>query len=232
MVKSTKMKFPKMNFPKLDKFNIKFTKKQLIIISMGILILVLILAFRKLINFILQKIVVFLILFLLLLALTKNILITIVGSLLIFLLINLIFTYNKTIESFEDIKEKEKEKEIEKKEDEIKKYKDVLENQPGFIKNIFEDEKVKTSAKGIQDLLGKLNGGIKLKEDDLIETKSLGVDSSKYADDKTPTPLKIAQKEAFELIDTVNALNDTITTLSPVLQEGKKLMDMFQNISL
>jgi hypothetical protein len=232
MVKSSKM-----IFPKLDKFNIKFSKKQLIIISIGILILVLILAFRKLINFIIQKVLVFLIIFLLFLSLTKNMIITIIGSILVFLLINLIFSYNKTIESFEDQKEEKKEekKDEDKKEnklEDINKYKDLLENQPGFIKNIFEDEKVKKSAQGIQDLLGKLNGGIKLKDDDLVETKSLGVDSNKYADDKTPTPLKIAQKEAFELIDTVNALNDTITTLSPVLQEGKKLMDMFQNISL
>ena len=30
----------------------------------------------------------------------------------------------------------------------------------------------------------------------------------------------------------VNALKDTITTLAPVLEEGKKLMNMFENIKI
>ena len=52
------------------------------------------------------------------------------------------------------------------------------------------------------------------------------------ASDKKPNALKVAQKETYELINTVNALKDTLTTLSPVLLEGKKLMGIFENLKL
>ena len=52
------------------------------------------------------------------------------------------------------------------------------------------------------------------------------------ADGVSESKLKQAQKEAYELIDTVNALKDTVNTLAPVLQEGKKLMGIFENLKL
>ena len=67
---------------------------------------------------------------------------------------------------------------------------------------------------------------------DLKETDKLGIDTDKYSDDKKPNALKQAQKEAYQLIDTVNALKDTVNTLAPVLSEGKKLMDIFQNLKI
>jgi hypothetical protein len=39
-------------------------------------------------------------------------------------------------------------------------------------------------------------------------------------------------KETYELMNTVNALKDTISTLAPVLQEGKKIMSMFENLKI
>ena len=38
--------------------------------------------------------------------------------------------------------------------------------------------------------------------------------------------------ETYQLMDTMKNLQDTISTLSPVLQEGKKVMDMFNNFKL
>ena len=71
---------------------------------------------------------------------------------------------------------------------------------------------------------------IELKEDDTKESDLLNIDTQKYSNDKVPNALKEAQKETYALIDTVNTLKSTIETLTPVLKEGKKLMDMFENI--
>ena len=77
-----------------------------------------------------------------------------------------------------------------------------------------------------------MNGGIELKEDDLKENNILKIDTKKYSDDDIPNPLKQAQKETYQLIDTVNTLKNTITTLAPVLSEGRKLIDIFQNLKI
>ena len=111
------------------------------------------------------------------------------------------------------------------------KYRNTIENFQDLVADN-PTEEVKKSKEGIQELLKKINGGIKLNEEDLKETNPLNIDLEKYSDDKTPNALKIAQKETYELINTVNALKDTITTLAPVLEEGKKLMNMFENIKI
>jgi predicted nucleic acid-binding Zn-ribbon protein len=109
-------------------------------------------------------------------------------------------------------------------------YKTTVENFQDLDK---ETEEVNKSKENIQELLKKINGGIKLEESDLKETETpLNIDVEKYSDDNKPNALKIAQKETYELINTVNALKDTLTTLSPVLKEGKKIMQMFNDISL
>jgi hypothetical protein len=108
-----------------------------------------------------------------------------------------------------------------------------INNEPTIDMNKFNSPEVNKSAKGIEDLLKQLNGGIQLNEDDLEETKDkLNINISSYSDDKKPNHLKAAQKEAYELIDTVKALQDTLGTLSPVLSEGKKLMSIFESLKL
>lgn len=112
----------------------------------------------------------------------------------------------------------------------IMNYKRTVENFQDLDK---ESEEINKSKESIQDLLKKINGGIKLEESDLKETNNLlNIDLEKYSDDNKPNPLKMAQKETYELINSVNALKDTLTTLSPVLKEGKKIMQMFNDISL
>ena len=130
--------------------------------------------------------------------------------------------YKKTIENFEDIVEKK-----------IEKDKIDLNVEPPVDFGIFNEEKLKKSTDGIQELIKKINGGIELNDDDTKETSNkLNEDPKKYSNDKKPNALKDAQKEAYELIDTVNALKDTINTLSPVLMEGKKLMSLFENLKI
>lgn len=199
----------------LNYFNLNIDNKEIRILLAIIVILVLILIFRKLIGIVIEKILVFLIVFLLFICLSKNLLITIICSIIIFLFLNLIMNYKNTIEKFEDIKKEESKPE-----------------NIAFDKNIFETNDVKKASDGLKELLKKMNGGIELKDEDLKETGIININTDKYKDDKIPNPLKQAQKETYELIDTVNTLKDTITTLAPVLKEGKKLIDIFHNLKI
>lgn len=194
----------------IDSFSIQLNSNQLRILLTIVIILVIILLFRKKFHKTIEKAIVFTILFLLFLVISKNIIVTFIATCIVFLLVNLIINYRDTIEKFEDINKSE----------------------PIFDTNIFNTDDFKKSANGIQDLLKKVNGGIALKDDDLKETGAIGIDTKKYNDDEKPNPLKNAQKEAYELIDTVNALKDTVSTLAPVLAEGKKLMGIFQSLQI
>ena len=234
----------------LDGFNIDLNNKQIRILLIIIIILVVILLFRKKFNSTIEKIIVFSILFLLFLIISRNLIITFFGSCLIFLLVNLIIQYRNTVENFEDLNDKSNKKsddssintdlssamDLLKSSDGLKsvleKSKDLKSGEPEFDINLFNSPDFTKSADGIQSLLKKVNGGISLTEHDTKETDKLGVDTSKYSDDNKHNSLKKAQKEAYELIDSVNALKDTITTLAPVLQEGKKLMNIFENLKI
>jgi hypothetical protein len=109
----------------------------------------------------------------------------------------------------------------------------LISNEPVIDLNKFNTPEVQTSSKGIEKLLQQVNGGIELKEDDLKETTDkLNINPATYSNDSIPNSLKVAQKESYELIDTVKALQDTLGTLSPVLQEGKKLMGLFESLKL
>jgi hypothetical protein len=191
------------------KYDINLNHIQIRILLVLIIILLIILLFRKKLGHLIERIILFSIIFLLILILSKNLIITIVFSVILFLLFNLLMRYRNTIENFQD-----------------------LEKEPIIDMNIFNTDDVKKSKEGLKELLKKVNGGIKLELDDLKETEPLNIEVDKYKDDKTPNALKIAQKETYELINTVNALKDTLTTLTPVLQEGKKLMSMFENIKI
>ena len=201
----------------LDNFNINLENKEIRILLTIVIILVIILLFRKQFSTIIERILVFGIIFLLFIIITKNLIVTFIGTCLIFLLVNLIIKYRNTIENFEDLKINPS----------------TIVDEPSFDKNIFESDEFKKSSDGIQELLKKINGGIELKDDDLKETtKPLNLDIKKYSDDKKPNALKDAQKETYELINTVDALKDTISTLAPILQEGKKLMNIFENLKI
>jgi hypothetical protein len=200
----------------LDYFHIELQNKEVRILLTIVIILVIILLFRKNFSTMIERIIVFSIIFLLFLIITKNLVVTFIGTSLIFLLINLIIKYRNTIENFEDLK-------IDPS---------TITDEPEFDKNIFDSDDFKKSSEGLQDLLKKVNGGIELTDDDTKESDKLNIDVTKYNDDKKPNALKDAQKETYELINTVNALKDTINTLAPVLQEGKKLMGIFENLKI
>jgi len=200
----------KNNMKSIDSYNLKLEDKHTRAILSLIIILVIILLFRKHLYSIFEKIIIFAILFLLFLVLTKNLIITTIGSILIFLLLNFNVNYTNMIENFEGLKKEEL----------------------NIDTSALESPEYKKSAEGIQELLKKINGGIELKKDDIVESDLLNTKHDKYSDDNRPNALKIAQKETYELINTVNALKDTITTLAPVLKEGKNLMNIFENLKI
>ena len=207
-----------------------------IILILIIILSVLILLFRNILNAFIERSVLFILLFSLLLYVTKNVVYSIIGAIILFLLINLMIRQKDYIESFqnesseeeENIKEYLKNKSDEKV-DNNKKYKNKLDSVDEQIEKYKNDPKVKKSAENIQDFLKKLNGNIELKSSDVEETKPLGVNTEDYSDDKKYNALRAAQKETYQLIDSVSALKDTVTTLQPVLSQGKELMDLFHN---
>lgn len=211
----------------LTKMNVLLTDFHIKLIVLILIVLMSALLFRKYFSTIIEKLIVFFILALLILLISKNIIITIVSSIILFLLINLVINYKNTIENFDNEIEKEKEKE---KDTDVKA---LALSEPDFNLNVFDSSDISESTKSITDLLKKVNGGIELTDDDTKETGLLEMPNlASYSDDKKPNALKHAQKETYELINTVNALKDTLTTLSPILQEGKKLMGLFENISI
>ena len=114
------------------------------------------------------------------------------------------------------------EKKISKKEE-----KDMDGNNDDSISNL---SKMETEVKQLSE---KFEGGIRLKDEDMRETKPLNIDfrNTKYSEEKM-NPHKKAQQETHQLMDSIKQLETTIKTLNPVLSEGKKIMDMFEQFKL
>ncbi len=85
----------------------------------------------------------------------------------------------------------------------------------------------------IEKYTDRLKGKIELKDDDTTENEPVGIDTSQMMHDEIkPDPLKKAQKETYELIDTIGILKETVQSLNPVLSEGKKVMDLFKGLNM
>jgi hypothetical protein len=85
----------------------------------------------------------------------------------------------------------------------------------------------------IEKYTDRLKGKIELKDDDTTENDPVGIDTSQMMHDEIkPDPLKKAQKETYELIDTIGILKETVQSLNPVLSEGKKVMDLFKGLNM
>lgn len=185
----------------------EMNKNCMIIILLIVILLVILLFKNKMqMNKNLEAFIVFMIIYLVLFLITNNWKYSLIGSIMIFLVIYLIMRKGYPKKSYENFENKEGDEPLNKQ--------------------------AKKAADNIQEVLHKMNGGLELKKEDTTETEPMGVSTSQFSSDKKPNALKEAQKETFELINTINTLKDTIDTLSPVLKEGKKLMDMFENIRI
>ena len=209
--------------------------------------------FKNMSNLFIERILLFFILLFLLLILTRNTVYSFIGTIILFLLFNLLLMYSNKInkikvneknnyfESFQNENNTENNTEEENDDEEDKSttkkisredFKSALEKIDTNIVEYQNDKDVKNAAEGIQGLLQKLNGGIEIKKSDLQETKPLNIDTATYKNEKKNNSLQKAQKETYELINSVSALKDTLTTLSPVLSQGKEIMGLFENLKL
>ena len=237
-----------------NKKNMKMSMDQKTMKLIAVVVLIIALLFRKSIpkkiRSVLEPLILFLLVLILISLYTTNTVHLICITLIIFIIIMMMRRETMSFENFANESEKDQ-----KQEDDFKK---MLQKELEKVQNVAEKKTAETSkttdsslkppdSSGISHLfqgdagkaldnldglLKKMNGGIELKEDDKKETKPMNEDASKYSDDSKPSALKQAQKETYELINTVNALKDTIETLSPVLQEGKKLMGMFESLKI
>lgn len=231
-----KINISKMN---LSKMNIQLKTKMLVVIVLMISLFVLLILFKNKLNISIytEKVLVFLILYLLCLIISKNVAYSLFGSILLFLIINLMINNKIFIEKFEneiqDTDDYDGDDEFDEDKD---KEKEAFSNDDTkeFISELdsMMTPESKKASENIKDLLKKANGEIKLTDDDLKESKPLGINTNELSNDKKPNALRDAQKETYELINTVNTLKDTLLTLSPVLSEGKKLMNMFESVKL
>lgn len=109
-----------------------------------------------------------------------------------------------------------------------------FENDENREKNI--DNQTKKRVSHLKNIIKKLEGGIALTDDDLVEKNNIKDydfkksrvskdedenTKNKDVDDYTP---REAQKETFQLINTVKQLKDTVTELAPILKEGKTIL--------
>jgi len=103
------------------------------------------------------------------------------------------------------------------------------------------------NVKQLDDLVKQLSGAsnpIKLSDKDLNEKNELDNDYQKVIDgaikaEHNPSNIQNknaselspfeAQKETFALINTVQQLSSTVKELGPVLQEGKKVLDLYKH---
>ena len=221
--------------------------QRLIIIIVFILIILLIWKQNKLLyyNFFKYKksyfdyIISFLILFFFILIITRNIKYSLTSTIIIYLIYGLLFLFSEKnkysyyqIENFQNdtSSETNESSDSEKKKVTTNDLQNALKNIDLNIVNYQNDKDVKNASEGINDLLKKLNGGISLTKKDLEETKPLNVDTTKYKDESKNNALQKAQQETYQLIDSVSALKDTLTTLSPILSQGKDIMSLFENL--
>jgi hypothetical protein len=139
---------------------------------------------------------------------------------------------NYGFENFENEDSKEDAKE-DKKED---KKEDMRAELDALIKKFEGQHKSGVSnidTSKIEKYTDKLKGKIELKDDDTTENEPVGIDTSQMMHDEIkPDPLKKAQKETYELIDTIGILKETVQSLNPVLSEGKKVMDLFKGLNM
>lgn len=233
---------------KLENYNTDFSKctqrwfMMIVVILTLLLIIIKSNFFKNMNSSTLERFLLFFILLFLLFILTRNTIYTLIGTIILFFLFNILImssnkinqiniNYKNEIESFDNQKTENKEEEG-KKEITHQELQEHLDKIDTTIESYQNDKDVKVAAAGLQELLKKLNGGIELKKEDLSETKPLGINTNQFKDEKKNNALQKAQLETYQLIDSVSALKDTITTLSPILSQGRDIMSLFENLKL
>jgi len=107
-----------------------------------------------------------------------------------------------------------------------------------------QDQDKKERVSHLKEIIKKLEGGIALTKDDLIEKNNINdydfkkskvsPDEDYNIKDKNINELtpREAQKETFELINTVKQLKDTVNELAPVLKQGKSILSSLSALKI
>ncbi len=198
-----------------------------------IILIILALLIRNLISEFVEKTLIFALLFIIVFLITHNVLISFVIGVVLYLIVNSMRNVMKKHEAFENQKKEGDDEKIDLKELAKNEKTDKNIEETSVTEKETKDMDLNKASADIQKLVQKLQGGIALKEEDKKETSKLNKDfrNTKYTEEKN-SPLKQAQIETYELMDTISNLENTIKTLSPVLNEGKKIMDMFESFQL
>lgn len=216
----------------------------------GLILLILLFIFglliRNLISELIEKIFLFLIIFSVVFLITHNWIISLLLGSVLYLVLAEIRKMTMGIEKFQNEKEEEEVAKINEEEEsaddekiDLKKLAKMEKTNKNIEETPITKEEVKDmdynkAAAGLNEFAKKLNGGIKLKEDDIKETLAFGMDfkNSKYKKNDKKSPLQKAQIETYELMNTIQNLEKTIEHMSPILNQGKKIMDMYESFKI
>lgn len=215
---------------------INLSSKNKYYLTFFIVILILIRIFSTY-NFTLTNLLNILLIFSIIFMICKNIRKTFIYTLIFILLYIFIISFilKNNYENFEN-----SEDEVQKKDEDQKKPYDNKDNLRAELDTLIKkfeaqhnsgSSNIDTSK--LEKYTDRLKGKIELKDDDTTENEPVGIDTSKMVHDEIkPDPLKKAQKETYELIDTIGILKETVQSLNPVLSEGKKVMDLFKGLNM
>ncbi len=198
-----------------------------------ILLLILIRIFSTY-NFTFSNLLNIFLVFTILFALFKNIKKAIIYTIIfaILYMITIYFILKNNFENFENSEDEEKPK-SDKKDDNKEELRAQLDSLIKKFESQHNSGKSNIDTSKLEKYTEHLKGKIELKDDDTTENEPVGIDTSKMVHDEIkPDPLKKAQKETYELIDTISILKETVQSLNPVLSEGKKVMDLFKGLNM
>ena len=214
-----------------------------------IILLILLCLFDSFNYQVISDILSFTIIFILAETMIKNIYYSLFVSLIIFLLLRSSITkYNHQYENFEneDNDNTEKSKESSKNDDDDT-TKKSNNNQIDLVNNLNLNNVKGNLNSNLENMIKTLSGDsnpIKLSDNDNNEKNDLddnyesvlkGAVKAEHnpssIENKNSSELSPfqAQKETFELINTVQQLSETVKTLGPVLQQGRQVLDLYKH---
>jgi len=200
-----------------------------------IVLLIVGLLIRNIISEFIEKLFIFLIIFSLIFLVTHNWMISIVVGAIFYMIVLSMKNALSSREKFENQGSDDTTKDDKKFLDKLSKNETTNKNieETPITKQETSDMDLNKAAMDMAKLADTLQGGIKLKDDDTKETSALNVDfrNTPYKEGKM-SPKEQAQKEAYELIDSISNLENTLKTLNPVLNESKKILNMYEQFKL
>jgi hypothetical protein len=204
---------------------------------------------KNIISEFIQKVFIFGLIFVFSLLSTKNMVISVVLTCILYFIWDWVSKNYFKQEGFKNKKKKKnvvKEEEDEDEEDneeegdeedEKENFEDLEDTNKNLVNEPVterENDDMDVAVQNLEQFGEMLDGKIKIKKSDKKVSKPLNIDfrNTKYSEEPTKYSFAKAQKETYELMNTMKTLQDTIKTMSPLLTEGHKVMSMFDNFKI